>query len=214
MNVCLVEDDKVVLDSLKQLLLGEPGIKIVGSHDSAESALAHVLWKDVEILLVDLGLPGISGAELIRRVRSINPSIEAMAFTGCENQAMVMDAIRAGASGYLLKGSTPRFLIESLRELYAGGAPMTPKIARKVLLEFRGQASPGDKPRTPEDCGLTHREMEILRRIELGQSYGEIGEGLSISPHTVHTHIKHIYEKIHAFSRSDLLLKARRMGMI
>lgn len=215
MNICIVEDNQVLCENLRLLLQGESDIRVVGGYASAEEALTRENWAEVEILLADIDLPGMSGVDLIGRVKTEHPNVEALAYTICEDRAVVMAAIRAGASGYLLKGSTPRVLIESVRELHAGGAPMTPKIARKLILEFRlQQTSDGAVAEpNPEDT-LTGREIEILKGVEKGLSYGELGALLKISPHTVHSHIKNIYEKIHARSRADMLLKARRRGVI
>ena len=130
-----------------------------------------------------------------------------MAFTILEDRDTVFAAIKAGASGYLLKGSPPREVVESLHTLYQGGAPMTPRIAKKVLLEMRGEG--GD-----ETEGLSVRERDILAQIQKGMSYREIGEQFYISPHTVHSHIKRIYEKLQARGRKEALLKARRQGIL
>lgn len=212
MNICIVEDNKLLCDNLRLLLQGESDLHIVGAFTNAEAALKAVAWETTHILLADIDLPGMSGVDLIARVKERNPAVDAMAYTICEDRAVVMSAIRAGASGYLLKGSTPRVLIESLRELHEGGAPMSPRIARKLILELRLGATPENQSGKADL--LTTRECSILRLVEKGLSYGEIGGELGISPHTVHTHIKNIYEKVHAQSRADMLLKARRLGAI
>jgi two-component system NarL family response regulator len=212
MNICIVEDHRLLLENLRLLLQGEPDIAVTGAFASAEEAIAATDWSRTDLLLADIDLPGMSGVELIRRVKQVCPAVDAMAYTISEDRAVVMAAIRAGASGYLLKGSTPRVLIESVRELHEGGAPMSPKIARKLIAELRlHDESPGaDGPR----IGLTQREIEVVRLVERGLAYGEISDALHISPHTVHSHIKHIYEKIHASSRSEMLVKARKLGVI
>jgi two-component system NarL family response regulator len=212
MNICLVEDHKMLLDNLRLLLQGEADIHVTGAFASAEEALAAADWNSIDILLADIDLPGMSGVDLIRCVKQAHPSVDAMAYTISEDRAVVMAAIRAGASGYLLKGSTPRILIESVRELHDGGAPMSPKIARKLIAELRLQdEAPGSGGPRIE---LTQRETDVVRRVEKGLSYGEISEALHISPHTVHSHIKHIYEKVHASSRDEMLVKVRKLGVI
>lgn len=214
MNVCLVEDNKLLLENLRLLLQGEADIQVTGAFTSAEDALKAMDWDATDILLADIDLPGMSGVDLIGCVKGAHDNVDALAYTICEDRAVVMSAIRAGASGYLLKGSTPRMLVESVRELFEGGAPMTPKIARKLITELRLQQTPdtADAGKSEED--LTPREIAILRCVEKGMSYNEIGGELAISPHTVHTHIKNIYEKVHARSRPDMLRKARRLGVI
>jgi two-component system NarL family response regulator len=214
-NICIVEDNRMLLDNLRLLLQGEADMEVVGGFCSAEEALAQMDWSRVDMLLADIDLPGISGVELIGKVKEAHPGVEALAYTICEDRAVVMAAIRAGASGYLLKGSTPRVLIESIREQHAGGAPMTPKIARKLILEFRLKEAPrGELDAANSGSVLTPREIAILRLVVKGLSYGEIADQLKISPHTVHAHIKNIYEKLQARSRQDMLLKARRLGAI
>ena len=212
MNICIVEDHKMLLENLRLLLQGEADIHVTGAFGSAEEAMQATDWSRIDILLADIDLPGMSGVDLIRCVKQAQPAVDAMAYTISEDRAVVMAAIRAGASGYLLKGSTPRILIESVRELHQGGAPMSPKIARKLIAELRLQdeAPAAGVPRIE----LTHRETEVVRLVEKGLSYSDISDALFISPHTVHSHIKHIYEKVHASSRDEMLVKARKLGVI
>ena len=209
MRICIVEDNSLLRDNLTLLLRGEHGISVTGSFPSAEDALATVDWTATDVLLADIDLPGISGVELIHAVKEQHPLVNCMAYTIYEDRATVFSAIKAGACGYLLKGCSPRELVESLEELHGGGAPMSPKIARKVILDIQGsQLDEAAKP------VLSTREVEILRQIERGLSYKEIAVASSISPHTVHTHIKNIYEKIHARSRDDALRRARNLGVL
>jgi len=208
MRIAIVEDDSLLKGNLSLLLQGEPGITVTGSYSSAEDALKGLEEQVPDLMLVDIDLPGMSGIELIREVKSSHPGMEIMTFTIFEDRETVFSAIRAGASGYLIKGSTPRELVESLRILYEGGAPMSPRIARKVIRELRGEPGEG------EEEALTLREKEILLRIKRGLPYKAIAEELSISPHTVHTHIKKIYEKLHAKTRGEALHRAQRQGLI
>lgn len=210
MNICIVEDNPMLLENLRLLLQGEQDITSVGAYTSAEEAIENEQWAKIDILLSDIALPGISGVDLITHIKADYPDINCMAYTIHENSETVFAAIKAGACGYLLKGSSPRELIESLRELYDGGAPMSPKIARKVILEMQATNSDGIETENL----LTNREQEILRLIEKGLSYKEVASDLFISPHTVHTHIKKIYEKVKAGNRDEVVRKARRMGWI
>ena len=130
-----------------------------------------------------------------------------MAHTVFEDRENVFSAIKAGAAGYILKGSSPREIVESIHALYKGGAPMSPKIARKVIHEFQDDAM-------NDQFLLTPREKEIVKRVEEGLTYKEIGERLGISTHTVHTHIKKIYEKLQAKDRNDAIMKARKRGIL
>ncbi len=207
MNIAIVEDDPLLLENLKLLLSGEKGITIAGTWGSAEEALPALKKISPEVMLIDLGLPGMSGIELIKKIKEKMSGIEIMAHTVFDDRDNVFSAIKAGASGYILKGSSPRELIEALHSLYQGGAPMSPKIARKLIMEFQDEVS-------SEEYLLSHREKEIVKCIENGLAYKEIAEKLSISPHTVHTHIKKIYEKLHARNRQEALSTARKKGII
>ena len=207
MQLVIVEDNRLLLENLRLLLAGEAEINVVGAFASAEEALTELSKCNPDVMLVDLDLPGMSGIELIKKVKTVNPEIDIMPYTIFEDRETVFSAIKAGASGYILKGSTPRELVESLCSLYNGGAPMSPKIARKVIKEFQDGV-------TDEDNLLSHREKNIVKGIELGLTYKNIAEKFNISPHTVHTHIKNIYEKLQAKDRQEAISKARRKGII
>lgn len=207
MRLVIVEDDPLLLDNLTLLLSGESGITVSGAFRSAEDALNLLRKAKPEVMLTDIGLPGMSGVELIKKSKEALPGLEIMAHTVFEDRDNVFAAIKAGASGYLLKGSSPREIVESLHSLYKGGAPMSPKIARKVIHELRDDVS-------DDQFLLTPRETEIVKCVEEGLTYKEIGGKLSISTHTVHTHIKKIYEKLQAKDRNDAIMKARKRGIL
>lgn len=207
MKVAIVEDDVLLRENLKILLSGETGISVVSTYATAEDALVGLRRAGAEILLADIGLPGMSGIELIRELRDRLPDLEIMAHTVFDDRETVFSAIKAGASAYILKGSTPRELIDALHTLEKGGSPMSPKIARKVIREFQEDGA-------DEQYVLSHREREIVKEIENGLTYKDIASKFSISPHTVHTHIKNIYEKLHAKDRPGALVAARRKGII
>jgi DNA-binding NarL/FixJ family response regulator len=208
MRLVIIEDDPLLLENLTLLLRGEEGITVAGSYRSAEEALHSLQEAAPDVMLTDLGLPGMSGAELIKKAKEEMPSIEIMAHTVFEDRDKVFAAIKAGASGYILKGSSPREIIESIHALYKGGAPMSPKIARKLIHEFQGDSTAGGQ------FLLTQRETEIVKLVEDGLTYKEIGETLGISTHTVHTHIKNMYEKLQAKDRNDAIIKARKKGIL
>jgi len=207
MRILLVEDNDLLRENLRILLSGEPSVEQVVAFETAEEALEEVRTVRPDVLLSDLDLPGMSGVELIRRVKRAYPDMDIMAFTIFEDRDTVFAAIKAGASGYILKGSSPRELLEALTSLSQGGAPMSPKIARKVIREFQSVSNELVSP-------LSHREGEVLKSIDQGLSYKEIADRYCISPHTVHTHIKNIYEKLQVSDRPSALLKARKKGII
>jgi len=207
MNICIIEDQQPLLENLCHLIEGDPEFSVTGAFPSAEAALREMPQQNADLLLVDIDLPGLSGVDLIHKVKPQMPQLKIVAYTISEDRDTVFAALKAGAMGYLLKGCPPRELIESLRNLHQGGAPMSPRIARKVIRELQ----------TPEGKGaelLSRREREILNAIALGKSYKEMAESLSLSSHTIHGHIKSTYEKLQAANRGEALQKARELGMI
>lgn len=207
MRIAILEDDKILRDNLEILFKGDGRMEVVGVYGTGEEALEQFQNINPDIILTDLGLPGISGIEFIKKAKKINPEIDIMAFTVFEDRETIFSAIKAGASSYILKGTKPADLIEALFNLHDGGAPMSPKIARLVITEFQDHG-------IKDQYLLTPREKEIILGIEKGYSYKVLSENLNISHHTVHAHIKNIYEKLHAKNREDALIKARKKGII
>ncbi|MBI5894308.1 MAG: response regulator transcription factor [Deltaproteobacteria bacterium] len=211
MKIAIVEDEPILLGNLKILLSSEHNITVVGAFKNAEAAIANLeeISPDImpDIMIVDLGLPRKSGIELVREVKAKMPNIDILVYTVYEDNEHVFSALKAGASGYILKGGGFKELIEDIYNLYNGGAPMSPRIARKVINEFQTEVK-------NEEYILSPREKNIVTEIEKGLSYKEMADKFNISPHTVHTHIKNIYEKLHAKTRQEALLMARRKGII
>lgn len=206
-RLMIVEDDPLLRETLHVLLAGEPGLSVVACCDSGEAALALLAQANPDTLLSDLGLPGMSGIDLIRQAKERLPSLDILVLTISEDRDAVFAALRAGACGYIVKGSTPRELIEALTEMAGGGAPMSPRIARLVIRSIQ-DAAPDD------DTLLTAKERSVLLGVRDGLSYKAIAARLNISPHTVHSHVKHIYEKLQAVDKRDALNKARRRGAL
>lgn len=207
MRIAIVEDDPILRDNLVFLLNGEKNFEVYCDFGTAEEALPELLKSKPDILLVDIGLPGMSGVDLIQKVKSKLPDTDIMVHTVFDARNTVFSAIKSGATGYILKGASPRELVESIENLAKGGAPMSPKIARAVIGEFQDAAPDAHYLLTP-------REREILSELEKGLTYKELAAKLSISHHTIHSHIKKIYEKLHAKSRRDALSTARQRGLI
>jgi DNA-binding NarL/FixJ family response regulator len=207
MKLVIVEDDILFTENLMQILKKEPQISVEGIFTNAEDALNNIMEYSPDILLADLGLPGMSGVELIGRIKEIKPDLEVMVITVFEDREMIISALKAGASGYILKLNVPEELIKSLFELNGGGSPMSPRIARKVIKEFQVDS-------IDEQYLLSSREKSIIKAIESGLSYKEISNDFHISIHTVHAHIRNIYKKLHASDRHSAVVAARKKGII
>lgn len=208
MRLVIIEDNPGMRLRLSVALSEEAGISVVGAFETAEDTLASLGPLSPDVMLVDIGLPDLSGVELIQQVRCRMPNIEMIAHTVFDDKSTVFAAIKAGASGYILKGTRLATLVEALHEVREGGAPMSPSIARKVIREFQTDHSSED------DHLLSHRETEILKEIESGMTYKQIASKFNISPHTVNVHIKNIYQKLQAKDRQDALRSARKKGIL
>jgi two-component system, NarL family, response regulator len=208
MRLAIVEDNAVLREKLAVTLNGEADITLDGAFGTAEEALGALKNINPEVMLVDIGLPDMSGVDLIRQVKEQFPAIEIIAHTVFDDRDTVFSALKAGASGYILKGCRFAMLVDALQDVYQGGAPMSPPIARKVLREVQGGQA------ASEEYLVTPREKDILKEIESGMTYKEIGEKYSISSHTVNTHIKNIYRKLQATDRRQALLAARKKGIL
>ena len=207
-SICIVEDDSNLLANLSRIISMQKDFRLAGAFKTAEQALKEVSWPEVNVLLTDIDLPGISGVELIARLRRDYPNLLPMAYTVYEDRDTVFAALKAGAFGYIIKGGGAGDVLSALRQLLAGGAPMSPAIARKVIGVFRLEETPEiEEP-------LSQREKELLQLVAEGLLYKEIAEKLGISPHTVHTHIKNIYGKLHATDRNNALQIAANLGYL
>jgi len=213
MTICIVEDNMTILDNLRLLIDGEPDMDVTGCYTTAEDALREAQWHETDILLVDLKLPGMHGIELIRRVRAHNRDIRIMVHSAQDNRATVMEAIRAGAGGYTVKGCRPYRLVSALRDIYNGGAPACPSVAHIVRAELKSRDDADANPVLRQSI-LSPREQTILRYLSQGMIYKDIAQGLSITPATVHTHIKNIYRKLNARGKQDAIRKGRYYDLL
>lgn len=211
-RVGLVEDDRSQRESLGVLLDGQRGCSVVFAVGSAEEALARIEDGAPEVLVVDLGLPGMSGVELIRRLGTLAPLVETLVFTISEDNQSVFEALAAGASGYVTKDATPARLLDAVDELRAGGAPMSPAIARRVVRAFADRAAP--PPAAPAGCILTTREREVLEHLAAGHSYESAAASLGLSTHTVHSHLRSVYKKLHVNSRAEAVYEAVTRNLV
>lgn len=207
MRVAIVEDEPNLLDSMRIILGGEPDITVVGAYASAEDAIAGYKDASPDMMIVDLKLPGMSGIELIKMLKADMPDIDIMVHTGFYDVENLLPAIKAGAAGYILKGCKPSELVEAIYNLRSGGAPMSPIVARALITEFQSEGQKGLYT-------LTKREREILKGIDAGRTSKGLADQYCLSLHTVRTHIKNIYEKLHVNSKSEALFKAHKIGLL
>lgn len=201
-KVAIVEDNNTLRSSLEQLFNNTEGMKCVLSLNNLMNVVSEFAKSTPNTVLMDIGLPNISGIEGVRTVKLNFPEIQVMMFTVFEDDEKIFDAIRAGASGYLLKKTPPEEIIDAIRELAQGGAPMSASIARKVIQSFQEHAAP-----PIEDYQLTAREKEILYSLVDGLSYKKIADKYCVSISTIRTHICNIYQKLHVNSKSQAVAK-------
>jgi DNA-binding NarL/FixJ family response regulator len=205
LRVGIVEDDDRLRADFVRLIDGSGDMCCVGAYPSAEAALAELPSQAPDVVLMDINLPGISGIETARRLRALLPAAQVMMLTVFDDTTSVFESLKAGASGYLLKRAPVGALLAAIRDLAAGGAPMSGVIARKVVHYF-GQHGP-----VPEVQTLTAREHEVLVALSQGEQYKEIAARLGISINTVRRHVMAVYEKLHVNSRLDAVGKLGRV---
>jgi DNA-binding NarL/FixJ family response regulator len=202
-TLAIVEDLAEVREGLKQFLSLNPEFIVLDTFETAEEALYDLPRLNPDIVIMDINLPGMSGIQCIREVKKKTPRTQFMMFTVYENDEKVVEALKAGASGYLLKNTGLLQIVESLKELHNGGSPMSSNIARKLVTIFREEHTDAEPT-----VGLSKRENEILQLLSKGLLYKEIAEKLSISVGTVRQHIHKIYEKLHVQNRTEAINKA------
>ncbi|HEV8273384.1 MAG TPA: response regulator transcription factor [Chitinophagaceae bacterium] len=201
-TLAIVEDLDEVRDGLKNFISLSQDFKVLDTFKTAEEAAYDLPKLKPDIVIMDINLPGMNGIECIRQIKDKIPATQFMMFTVYENDEKVFEALKAGASGYLLKNTGLVQLIESLKELHIGGSPMSANIARKLVTLFRSE-----QKETANVEALSSRENEILQLLAKGLLYKEIANQLSISVSTVRQHIHHIYEKLHVQNRTEAINK-------
>lgn len=202
-SVAVVEDDAGIRQSLEWLLKSSPGLRWVCSARTVEEALRLIPQSPPDVVLMDINLPDRSGIECAALLKEQLPAVQIVMITVYDDAEKVFSALRAGASGYILKRASPERILEAIREVHAGGVPMSSEIARKVLGAFREPS-----PAAPEvQADLSRREGEILELLAEGCSNKDISTKLSVSVETVTWHLKHIYSKLHVRSRTQAALK-------
>jgi DNA-binding NarL/FixJ family response regulator len=203
-KVSVVEDDKFIRESLSDLLKESEGFENTGSYASCEEAIDDIVLNRPDVMLMDIELPGISGIEGVKKIKAKFPKIDIIMLTVHEDLTMIFDALSSGACGYLDKSSDDEKILESIKEIYDGGAPMSYKIAKLVVSSFQ------KKP----ESNLTEREKDVLDKLCQGNSYKEIASSLFITIGTVRHHIKNIYYKLQVHSKSEAVAKALKERIV
>jgi DNA-binding NarL/FixJ family response regulator len=207
-TVALIEDDAGLRRELERVVNGAAGLRCIASYADAESALEGIPKQKPDIVLMDVNLPGMSGIDCVRRLKVVLPELPVVMLTVYDDSETLFNSLMAGASGYLVKRTPQSKLIEALREICSGGAPMSRSIARKIV-DFFHQVNqlPTTVARNADLQALTPREQEVLASLAKGYSYKEIADALSIGNDTVRNHMRSIYEKLHVHSRTEAVLK-------
>lgn len=217
-RVLIVEDDPAFRARYAAMLAHDASFDVVASVGTAGEGLAMLDLRKPDVLLVDLGLPDMSGIEVIRHASQTLPKCECMVVTVFGDEEHVLASIEAGAAGYLLKDASEESFLSGIRELMNGGSPISPIIARRLLKRFQAEPPASVTVAAAEDesssVALSDREREILLLASKGFNYPEMGKLMSISPHTVTSHVKKIYRKLAVHSRGEAVFEANRMGLI
>ena len=207
--MAIVEDDVPAREILAGWIRSAEEFRLVGEYDDAESAIASLPTEKPSVVLFDINLPGMNGIECVRRLKPRLPDTQFVMVTVYEDANHIFDALAVGASGYLLKQMRRRELLDALKDVYAGGSPMSSQIARKVVQSFRRNETESEG----QTVELSPREREVLELLARGYLYKEIAEMLKISVQTVNTYIRRVYEKLHVRSRAQAVAKYAHLPM-
>ena len=218
-GVLIVEDEPEFLRRFTNAVQSDADLHLVAAACDGATAMAALRASAPDVMLVDLGLPDIDGVQLIRHAVERHPGLDVLVVTVFGDDQHVLASIEAGATGYLLKDTRIDRIVASIREIRAGGSPISPTIARKVLNRFRSPpvapvAPAGAAAPVADDSPLSARETDILRLVSKGLSCAEVGDHLSISTHTVVTHVKNIYRKLAVHSRAEAVFEASQLGLL
>jgi DNA-binding NarL/FixJ family response regulator len=202
--VSMVEDDDEIRENISILINGNPGFKCISTFRDCETAIKEIPKDPPDVILMDISLPGMTGIEGVRRLREKMPDIDIIMLTVHKDDDLVFQSLCSGACGYLMKNTSPARIIEAIKEVHEGGAPMSTNIARRIVTSFH------PAPQTL----LTSRETDVLTQLCKGQSYKMIAETLFISEETIHFHIKNIYKKLQVHSKSEAVAKALKEKLV
>lgn len=201
-RIAVVEDDSEIRQLLRNMLMRADPLQVVGTYPDADTYLADLERIRPDVVLMDIGLPGMNGIECVRQAKPLLPTVQYLMSTVFESPAYIHQALCAGATGYLIKNAEPEDIIAAIHDIHAGGSPMSPPIARLVVASFQQQAQ-----REIQDHLLTEREKNILDQLANGLMYKEIAAKAGISTETVRKHVRNIYEKLQVSSRMEAVRK-------
>jgi DNA-binding NarL/FixJ family response regulator len=204
-SVSIVDDEKELRESIATFVNGSPGFRCLSTYGNAEAALRGLPADQPDVVLMDINMAGMSGIECVEKLKAASPALQIVMLTVYEDTDQIFKALSAGASGYLLKRLSPAKLLQAIREVHAGGSPMSSSIARKVVASFRHSApATGTQPR------LSPREQSVLEHLAKGLTYQQIADQLEVSIDTIRTYLRRIYEKLHVQSRTEAVAKYLR----
>lgn len=207
-QVALVEDDPGVRANLAAMINSDPGFVCQAAYPDGKAALKGIPANRPDVVLMDINMPGMLGTECVHHLRAAVPGLPVLMLTVYDDSEQVFKSLMAGATGYLLKRTSKDKLLEAIREINSGGAPMSRQIAKRVVQFFQEiRQVPAEVTRAPEVKNLTDREEQVLASLAKGLSYKEIADTLKISFETVRTHVRSVYEKLHVHSRTEAVLK-------
>ncbi|HWX20375.1 MAG TPA: response regulator transcription factor [Candidatus Binatia bacterium] len=204
-KVALVEDDEGIRAGLAALIHRTTALRLAGDYPDAETALREIPSRPPDVVLMDINLPGINGIECVRQLKVEVPAVQVLMLTVYEDSDSLFNSLKAGASGYLLKRTASAKLLDAIRDVYAGGSPMTPQLARRVVQLF-SQPPGTDSP----VARLTAGEKEFLQQLATGYAYKEIADRMGISIETVRSYVRAVYDKLHVHSRTEAVVKYLR----
>ena len=207
-KVSIVDDDDGIRSGLATLIRRAPALKLLGEYADAETAVKEIPGKVPDVVLMDINLPGMLGIECVRRLKNVAPDVPVLMLTVYDDSEKIFQSLMAGATGYLLKRTPKDKLLEAIREIHGGGAPMSRQVARRVVQYFQEVSQmPATTQRAPEVETLTQREEQVLSLLAKGHAYKEIADLMHISFETVRSYVRTIYDKLHVHSRTEATLK-------
>jgi DNA-binding NarL/FixJ family response regulator len=213
-RVMIVEDDRVTRERFANAITDDRRTTLAQAVSGGREASARLLGARPDVLLVDLGLPDVHGTEVIRHAARVLPECDVMVITVFGDERNVLESIEAGATGYVLKDCSDADLVDYVLDLRAGGAPMSPGIARMLLQRMRAKGEAASEPRAKVEAVLTSREADVLRLISRGYTYTEVAQKLGISAHTIGSHVKNTYRKLAVHSAAAAVMRATQLRLL